>query len=311
MLSVDQINQLLDIYRQNNIIFIGRHLGPDYLTTEEHERLRAIGIDPIEFYKVTNDVVETSFYFGLISDVIKDSPDLTYESLLRNISSSPGPLISPLDKYSIESIKKQFLGDIKSNEGQIFKDINNIISSNEKNDREAYEKVIRDEVERGVQLGKTTRQIALDLGKKTGDWSRNFDRIVEYISHTAFDEGRASLIEKKEGPDALCYKDVYEGACKHCIRLYLTGGMGSQPIIFKLSQLKANGTNIGRKTEDWKAVIGSTHPHCRCTLHAYDAMYKWNESTKTFDIIDPTYIAPNKRERKPIRFTFNGKEHTA
>ena len=28
----------------------------------------------------------------------------------------------------------------------------------------------------------------------------------------------------------------------------------------------ANGNNIGRKQKDWKMVISSTHPHCRCAL---------------------------------------------
>ena len=58
------------------------------------------------------------------------------------------------------------------------------------------------------------------------------------------------------------FKDVFVGGCRHCIRLYLTGGIGSQPKIFKISDLIANGDNIGVKVNDWKPVISSTHPHC-------------------------------------------------
>jgi hypothetical protein len=48
--------------------------------------------------------------------------------------------------------------------------------------------------------------------------------------------------------------------CKHCKRLHI--GPDGQPRIFKLSDLEANGTNVGRKASEWKAVVGTVHPHC-------------------------------------------------
>ena len=78
------------------------------------------------------------------------------------------------------------------------------------------------------------------------------------------------------------FKDVYNGACKHCIKAYLTGGIDSEPKIFKLSELRANGTNIGKKPEAWLPVIGGMHPHCRCTLNKYNPLYSWDSKTRSF-----------------------------
>lgn len=50
--------------------------------------------------------------------------------------------------------------------------------------------------------------------------------------------------------------------CPDCVRLHLTAGPGSPPRIFKLSELQANGTNVGKKRAAWKAVIGPVHPWC-------------------------------------------------
>ena len=59
--------------------------------------------------------------------------------------------------------------------------------------------------------------------------------------------------------------------------------MTSKPIIFKLSELKANGTNVGRKVADYLPVVGSLHPRCRCTLNKFQDGYVWNESKRVFE----------------------------
>lgn len=314
MFTIEQINRLLEVIRKNNLVFISKKLGLNYLTQDEIRRLQYFGINPYHLYDKKHDILEQMFHFGMISDAIGDfdSKKVKYKDLLEYFESGDYIPLTRQQLHSLDSIRKQFLGDIKANEGRIFQDINNIISKEEKKNRAAYEKVIRDEILAGTVKKKTSRQIAQELGKKTGDWSRDFQKIVEYVSHQAFDEGRAAMIEDKYGRDSKVYKSVYPGACKHCIDLYLTAGMGSRPIIFKLDTLKDNGTNIGRKVKDWKPVIGSTHPHCRCTIHQYDPLYDWNTKTRSFII--PT---KNKKplaktmNRKPIRVKFNGKEYLA
>lgn len=48
--------------------------------------------------------------------------------------------------------------------------------------------------------------------------------------------------------------------CKHCLRLHI--GPDGHPRLFRLSTLENAGTNVGVKAANWKAVVGTTHPHC-------------------------------------------------
>ena len=84
------------------------------------------------------------------------------------------------------------------------------------------------------------------------------------------------------GMEALVYKDVFPQACRWCIKLYLTGGIGSEPRIFKVSELKANGNNYGLKPMQWKPIIGSVHPFCRCNLEQYDPDREWDSKQRGY-----------------------------
>lgn len=304
MLSPKQITELISIIEKNGTIFIAENLGPDYLTDVEVERLKRMGINPSKLYAPHKDFVLQQFYLGLISDAMgREVQGVTFDDIKKNLKAGNYIPTTFREKATIESIKKQFLGDIRGINGKMFADVNGIIANNEAQNKAAYEKVIRDEVERGILARKTNREIANEIHRKTGDWSRNFDRIVQFIGHQAFDEGRAALYEKQDGGDVKVYKDVYPGACKHCIRLYLTNGIGSKPIVFELSDLKENGTNVGRKANDLKPVVGSTHPHCRCTLNKVEEGTVWDDEKKKF-------VREKKKViegRKPVKITFGNK----
>ena len=312
MLTVDNIKSLLDIIDKNNIIYINKNLGPSYLNEQELSVLKNMGIDPQTFYSESNDIAKMSLHFGMIVDAIgKDAEKATYNDLVEYFEKRKYIPLSKIDNLALDSVKKQYLGDIKSNKNKIFNDINNIISKSEKSNRYSYEKVIRDTIKEGIVNKKVNSEIARDLGRLTGDWNRNFNRIVDFVSHTAYDEGRAISIMRKHGEDALVWKKVFNSACKHCISLYLTKGFGSRPIIFRLQTLRENGNNIGRKVDEWLPVVGPTHPHCRCVLQEYTGMFEWDKDKKDFSIPDQNYKPKKQVERPLITFEFMGKKYQA
>lgn len=301
ILDQNQIAELLSIIENNTNIFIATNIGHEFLSDVEINNLKNIGIDPNVLYNENYDFIKQSFYFGLVSDALKaDAKKINFDDLKKHFSTGKHIPLTQVEKFTVSSIKKQFLGDIKANKGRIFNDVNGIIANNEKMNRSAYEKIIRDETESGYLDQKTTSQIARDLGRKTGDWSRNFHRIIEYNSHYAFNEGRLSAYEREDETQKVWF-NVYDGACKHCIKLYLTNGLGSQPILFTISELKSNGSNIGKKVDDWKATIGPIHPYCRCTINKLPKGYMWNEEKKKFELKQEIVI----EGRKPIKFTVN------
>ena len=69
--------------------------------------------------------------------------------------------------------------------------------------------------------------------------------------------------------------------------MYLTGGVGSKPRIFKLSKLKSAGTNVGKKAKDWVATLGAVHPYCRCNLERYDKDREWDSKKRAFSKLKP------------------------
>ena len=101
----------------------------------------------------------------------------------------------------------------------------------------------------------------------------------------AFEWGKAETLLETTDPDAkVFYKQVYPGACRHCIRLYLTGGIGSEPRLFSYRELLDNGTNIGRKADNWLPVLGTVHPYCRCDLRMKrNKKDVWNEKKGIFE----------------------------
>lgn len=301
LLSANQISELLKIIENNTNIFIAKNIGSNYLSLEEKNKLISIGIKPDHLYNKDSDLINQSFNFGLISDSLgKDVNKLKFEDLKNYFKSGKHIPLTKTEQYAVESIKKQFLGDIKAHHGRIFTDLNGIISDKEKNNREAYEQVIRDEVKRKIVDGKTVNEVARDIARKTGDWSRNFNRIIEYQSHYALNEGRVAAIGRRDDENIKCYFDVFQGACRHCIRLYLTKGVGSQPVIFSLNEIKANGTNIGRKVQDWKPTLSPTHPYCRCTVNILKTGKVWDSKLKRFEFTKEIVVP---KDRKPIHFT--------
>lgn len=310
MLSSDQLNQLLETINTNQAIFFGSELGTEFLSEYDKALLEANGVDWQTLYNPSSDSIYTSFHLGMLATALNDVRalnKLTFKDLSDYIKQGQYIPVTEREIVTIQAIKTQTFTDIRSLNGRIFQDINGIlINSNLESQRE----FLREQIAEGVSNKKTYREISNTISEKLGDWSRDFDRIVEYQANSAYQEGRASMFEKDElgesgDNDPEVYKIVFQSACKHCLSLYTTKGYQSEPIVFKLSELRANGTNIGRKVVDWKPTIGSTHPYCRCLLMRKRKGYKWNQQTQSFDIRETTEEVP---KRLPIRVKISGRE---
>lgn len=307
-LSPTQTNELLNIISRNQCVMIGKEFGPEFLTEYDRSLLSDYGVKVDELYQLESDTVFSSFHFGLLSDsleAIRSVSKVTYDDLKEYIRGGNYIPLTEAEKATINHIKTQNLSSLKGLGGKIFQDVNGILQDNS---RQAQEEFLKKEVVEGTLKKQTIRQIANEIAHKTGDWSRNFDRIVEYMSQSAFESGKAAAIERQVSGDPLVFKRVFNGACKHCIRLYLTKGLGSEPKIFKLSELKANRDNIGRKTADWKATLGSLHPFCRCQLHYKTPGYAFDPKTNSFSVYDEKERPQLKRPRPKIKAIIGGVE---
>lgn len=310
MLTPDQIQAIANVLNNRVSYFVGKAYGQEFLSTEQKLQLQNIGINLDTLYNLHKDPLFLQYQLGLMSGVLTKYEINRYgfRDLLEAIKRGEYIKLNQHELASLKSLKMQSLADIRSFQGAIFTDVNNIITQADKKNRKAYEKVIRKELRAGFAKRQSYKEIAQNLGNLTGDWARRWDRIVQYQGHLAFDEGRAAIYERKGGDDAEVYKITYPGACKHCIRLYRTGDESSEPRVFKLSELKTNGTNIGKKVADWKPVIGPVHPFCRCTLHFKEKGQVWSLEKQTF-IWDKENPAQPRLKRSKVKLTIGEKEY--
>lgn len=143
----------------------------------------------------------------------------------------------------------------------------------------------------------TISRVRSDMGHLTGDWSRDWDRIAQTETQNAINTGLVDGWQEREKDDAiadkrppqrlLAYKVPRPGACKHCERLHMDGGY---PRIFWLDEIVGNGNNVGRRADDWKVVMGATHPFCACPLFRLPKFIQppqsWSSGQPMPDIVD-------------------------
>lgn len=280
-LTPDQIQELENIIKLYHLGFIAENVGIDILSQEDINLLKNVGFKIIP-EKLTT--IDYAFRFGIISTSLKEAElqKWKFKDLKKHIQSNNFIPLTKYEKAVIQSIKTQSLKDIKGLGNRIDADIKTLLIDVDQEKRKKYEELIREEAIKTVEKRGTINNLVKKIAEKTQDWNRDFGRIADFIMHTAFDEGRATILRENYGDNALVYKDVYEGACEECIKLYLTNGFGSEPIKYKLIELISNGNNIGRKTKEWKPVIGPLHPWCRCTLHHIPEDSIWDSNLKGY-----------------------------
>lgn len=129
----------------------------------------------------------------------------------------------------------------------------------------------------GVEERAAATELAGRLRVALKDFRRDWFRVAHTEMHNASEEAKAIVIaHRSPDRDPRVFKRPRPDACAFCVLLYLRPD-GVTPRVFKLSQLLANGTNVGRRAgrptrsgasrTEWKATVGAVHPLCACELH--------------------------------------------
>ena len=293
--SVDQIQKLLNIIRYNHTFLIATNLGTDVLSKEDENLLKVYGVDMKIFDKNVPEY-EKMFLLGRLTSTLNEAQirQLEFNDVEKYIKRGQYIDLSQRERNELKMAKMKTYSHIKGLGSRVENKVTNIIAEEEQKRKSDYEKVIKKEIERGVVERKSVTNIVSEIGNSLNDWQRDWGRIVETEMNDIFQQGRAATMTENFGEDVNVYKEVYEKACRYCISAYLTNGIGSKPKVFKLSELESNGSNVGKKVIDWKPVLYSLHPHCRCLLKRVPEGYEWDEEKGQF-------VLPEKWERKVKR----------
>jgi hypothetical protein len=215
-------------------------------------------------------VIDTSFDYGRsLRPLYEPRQEHLREISLESFLATPAPPLSQEERAARDFARHRAAQHITGLGDTFAGDFSTRTLEADRAQRRRYEELIREKVSTSIEKRQSWRKIASEIGEETEDWSRNLKRIAATESHTAMQEGIAAGIakrEKKPPEEVWVAKQPAPDACVDCVRLHLTGGQGSPPRIFKLSDLEGNGTNIGKKRASWNAVVGATHPWCGCDL---------------------------------------------
>ncbi len=301
----EEIQRLFDIIDYRLARIVADVLGGDALKPEDKELLKRNGYDWAKELKKIPPYYQ-SFLFGRLSGVLTPAQlrSVDYRDFLLFVERNQFKELSTREKAVYNAAATRTYSYIKTM-GQRMRDIlSNAISQEDvklltEQQRQLELGTIKKEITEGVLKRRSVQSIISNIGHSLNDWNRDWGRIVETEMQGIYQIGIAETIMSEHGLDALVYKEVFPGACKHCLRLYTTNGSGSKPRLFKLVDLIANGDNIGLKTQYWKPVLGYVHPFCRCQLRYLPKGYVWDEERQIF--APPKDYKPKIERRSKIK----------
>lgn len=307
LFTPSQIEEILLIVDKYTVTFLAHTVGVDILTPQDRLILTNAGFDLKTLSQFANLNVEQAFKFGLLSDALGDpiAKNMAYPQFKKFLESGRFVPLNKMEQGAVDSLKYQTASEVKRNAAGIKSNIEQTLVRIDKNNRAIHSEKVIVAAENAIRDRKSVTQFGLEIGKATGKWNKDLGKIAEYVMHEAFNEGRLASIKRK---GSKVYFNVYPGACGHCSRVYLTAGPGSEPKIFEIAELIANGTNIGRIAKEYKPTIGPVHPFCRCTICEFREGYVWNPATQAFSTPGPF---KRKVERKSkVTVTVDGKTTT-
>jgi len=249
------VDELQKVIQDNEKAFLTDYMGMGYrYDTSDLKRLVEAGLLHHKA-KLRRDFFMNVYYLARFVDVVKEATD--YQDALRLAKYSP---LSSAERLGIEIYKWRGAMYIQGLGNNVAKNVQATFTN------QTMEQ-IRQIVAGGKKMKMDWRAIESELKAYFKDYSRDWRRIAITETNNLQQWGIAQRIGRDHGMDAYVSKMPFHDACPHCIRLYVEKDGSLKK--FTLKELIQNGSNYKKPVSEWKAVVESTHPHCRCGLMKY------------------------------------------
>lgn len=268
------------IIKDHHKAFCVEVLGPTVLPKEELERLQSAGILKMPTRAVTGRSmvsVPAAHVMGVIAAQSGENAleRMSEETFWNFIAQSP-PRLTQSEKEAIQ-VNREHLGmeiqrlgdDLATEFARACRE------EGAKVRRTSLVTAVAQAANEGLRKRQSAAAVAKKLEKRFPKLKRDWLMIVTTEMHNQMEEGKAHAFASAlpRGTDPLVFKIPLPDACRFCKLLYLDG---KRPRVFRLSELIANGSNQGRRARkptlrgpnatEWRPVLGSVHPWCRCQL---------------------------------------------
>ncbi len=203
-------------------------------------------LDLVYRHNVLNDADEGPTTIEGMLEQQKDFPNNSlHEAALEHLNATVVQLVEKLKvgaqtsiegvvrEYNLDARNKLIQGITESPASESMGKLKTKLRDISKDAVRDWRRISVTETANAVGMGSVDRVVAQNRGA-------NFDQVYVFRIIT---------------PDA--------ATCKWCRKFYQDED--GTPALYRLSTLLANGSNYGKKPQDWLAVIGATHPNERCS----------------------------------------------
>lgn len=239
-------------------------LGNDVFTPKELEQLRAQGVDTSNTESLLSLIYNHSFINSPIDEI---SPKSTGEAKTQQSVAGLKP-IGQANSYSTESLNDRTRQSIDKLKMEAMTRIENIIRQNNDNYKfDALQNLNRDPNVDQLIRESTLGSVRSKLRDTAGEANRDWVKVAVTELSNAVGIGSVDRIvtdnQDKDPDDIYVYRVTVKDSvtCKWCRKFYDDSDGTAQ--LYKLSTLLDNGSNYGKKPDQWQPVVGSTHPNTR------------------------------------------------
>lgn len=239
-------------------------LGKDAFDPEELQELKDAGVD----VNNTESLLELTYQHNFLNNPIKpESPTSIPDMIVQQSAAGILPT-GEAHTYTIRSqnakvrqhIEKLYL-DVATRLQGIIRDNNDSYKFNalqHLNRTPAIDALVKESY-----IGKIKSSLKDTSKQANRDWGRvAITEMSNMIGIGSTDRIVSNNVDKSLSTVYVYRIPVNDAVtCKWCKRFY---GNGSEtPKIYRLSTLLGNGSNYGKPTDQWRAVISATHPNTR------------------------------------------------
>lgn len=267
LFTLAQLRELAQIIQDHHTGLAIGFFGPESVSPEEVKRLIRLGVIPKSAAKIIDDAYAYGQLLAVINAQVKSRdanlPAMSLENVRQRLKRNPIPLTAA-EVAARDWAKVGAATYVRGLGNRVSQQFETLAIEADKDLQRRMQTAIKEELSTNIARRETWRKLRSELGHRTKDWSRDFGRIAATEKQAAMQEGQTQRLIAREGDprNVLVAKVPSGNACAHCVRLHLTSGAGSNPKVFRLSDLRENGTNVGRKANDWRPIVGPTHPWC-------------------------------------------------
>lgn len=256
-LTDEQLVRLRQTIEDAHTAFAIKIYGRKVVPPEVYDRLKAAGLVTDKDGQAAQD----SYAYGKVLQALNtpQAANMSFADFQGYLRKHPIPL-TDAEQRAVGIAAARGAQYIRGLGNKISTETGQLVINADAEQRRRLQGEIKTEVAQGIANRQTRAEIKSNIGHKTGDWTRDLDRIAATEVSVAMNEGLASQLQQEQGNDVEVAVRSRRGCCPQCEAAYK--GPDGAPIIFRLADLQGNGTNVGKKRADQVPVVPPYHPNC-------------------------------------------------